>query len=220
MAAVSFALIAGCAVTTSVDTMSPTRAAQAADINAEIAVYHLEQGNTLLAREKADKALQQNPQSIHAHLVSAEIESRLGDVNAEAWHYEQALNIEPQNPSALNNFAGFLCRESQIQAAIEIYERVANDRRYGQRALVLTNAGRCLFEANHWVEAKEYWQRALAEASNYPPALFGLAEAELALGSIDAARAYFSRYTLEVGETSDKDARRIARFRTHLESTL
>lgn len=197
--------------------MSPERAAQAAEINAEIAVYHLAQGNILLAQEKADKALEQNPQSVHAHLVSAEIESQLGDVNAEAWHYEQALKIEPQNPSALNNFAGFLCRQSRIEAAIEIYERVANDRRYGQPALVLTNAGRCLFEENHTVEAKEYWQRALLEESNYAPALFGLAEAELALGSIDAARTYFSRYTAVIGEISDKDAQRNARFRTQLE---
>lgn len=198
--AASLLFIAGCSLS-SVETLSPDRATQAAEINAQIAIYHLANGDVALAREKIEKALQQDSGSLNAHLVAAEIEARLDDVEAEIWHYEQALALEPNHPSALNNYAGFLCRQSQVAEATRIYEKIIADGHYAQRALALTNAGRCLFDAQQWDDAKRYWQRAIAAQTDYPPALFGLAEVELALGDFDAARSHFSRYTALEGES-------------------
>lgn len=219
----------GCTTSPSKSLSTPD-ALKAAEINAQIAVHHLESGDLALAKEKVDKALQQNPQAVNAHLVAAEVEARLNNGDAERWHYEQALAQDPSHSSVLNNYAGYLCRQSQVDEAIDIFERVVADRLYPQPALVLSNAGRCLFEADQWAQARGYWQRAIAEQTNYPPALFGLAEVELAFGELNAAQSYFSRYTALKRESPQQlllgyriakasgDVQGRARYRSRLEN--
>lgn len=210
--------------------LSSEEALKAAEINTQIAIHHLENDDLALSKQKVEKALQQNPRSVNAHLVAAEVEARLNNDAAERWHYQQALAEAPDHAPALNNYAAYLCRESDVDEAIVLFDRVIADRLYPQPALVLSNAGRCLFDAERWIQARQYWRRAIAEQPNYASALFGLAEVELVLGEVNAAQSYFSRYTAVEDESPQHlllgyriakaggDVQGSARYRSRLES--
>ncbi|MBS3786452.1 MAG: hypothetical protein KGY57_06560, partial [Gammaproteobacteria bacterium] len=111
--AVTLLLMAGCSLPSS-PALDTEDALKAAEINTQIALHHLANDDLAKARQKVDKALQQNPRSVNAHLVAAEVEARLDNASAERWHYEKALRQQPDHSSVLNNYAGYLCRESQV----------------------------------------------------------------------------------------------------------
>jgi type IV pilus assembly protein PilF len=84
---------------------------KAAAVNAELAITYMKQGNLRAAREKIDRALEQNPRTADTQMVAGFIYDRLGEDKKAASHYEQAVKLAGKNnPDVLNNAAVFLCR--------------------------------------------------------------------------------------------------------------
>jgi type IV pilus assembly protein PilF len=172
---------------------SREQASMAARANTEIASYHLRNGALETALAKVSQALAQDDDRVDAHLVAAEIRDRLAEPARAERHYRRALSLSGRSGAALNNYAGFLCRAGQAAAL----------RRYDGRAMALSNAAQCLVQANASgpvPRADRYWRRALRIEPDYAPALRGLAEWSLARGELNAAGAWYSRYTASVEE--------------------
>jgi|GEM_PF-941486 len=179
------------------------QASLAAGANTGIAAYHL--GNDALDRAlaKIREALEQDDQRVNTHLVAAEIRDRLADPARAEHHYQRAIALSGGGGAALNNYAGFLCRAGQPNAAVEHWQRAAEQRRYDGRAMALSNAAQCLSRSTSAVaapRADRFWRRALRIQPDYPPALRGLAQWSLARDQLDAANAWYSRYTAVVQE--------------------
>ncbi len=177
------------------------QASMAASANTEIASYHLSNGALDTALAKVRQALSQDDTLVDAHLVAAEIQDRLADPVRAERHYRRALSLSGRSGPALNNYAGFLCRAGQTVAAIEHWEQAAALRRYDGRAMALSNAAHCLTRdesAGLAPRADRYWRRALRIEPDYAPALRGLAEWSLARDEVNAAGAWYSRYTAAV----------------------
>jgi type IV pilus assembly protein PilF len=186
--------LAGCSVTAT-GPLDADELREAARINAEIATHHLDNGNLARARQKIDRALEQDPALVDAHLVAAAIDLELDRETSAGRHYQKALRLEQDNPRVLNNYAAYLCRRDQRQRALDLWELAAADRLYDQRAMALANAGRCLADAGAWSSAAGYWRRALRIDGGFAPALRGMSEYQLEAGQVDAAARWFSRYT-------------------------
>ncbi len=187
-------LLSGCAMQ-SHGPLGADERQRAAKANAEIAAHHLRNGSLPAALEKVERALSQAPDLAEAHLVAAELHDRLNQPERAEHHYQTALEIDSDSGAALNNYAGFLCRQSSTDRALDLYRLAARDPLYAGRWMALSNAGRCLADAGRWAAAERYWREVLAEHPDYAPALLGMTEAKLRDNKIDAANQWFSRYT-------------------------
>ena len=181
--------------------LSTEEAQRAARANTDLAIYHLQQADLARARDRALRALEQDPEYVVAHLVTAEIQVELDNPKVAERHFREALRLEPENGAALNNYAGFLCRQGRVMQAVDLYELAIANPLYPQRNVARVNAGRCLADANQPAQAARYWQTALENDPASVPALRGMSEIFLARGDADRARAFYSRYTNKSVET-------------------
>ena len=116
--------LSGCASNNNVTTPKPERAAE---INLELGVEHLRKGNLQQAKEKIDRALEQNPRYGRAHLVAGMLYNRLGDERSAETHYERAISLEPKNPEFKNNYAVYLCQHKKFERGQKIALEAAAD---------------------------------------------------------------------------------------------
>ena len=181
--------------------LSAEESQRAARANTDLAIYHLQELDLARAKDRALRALQQDPQYVTAHLVTAEIQVELDNPEAAEQHFREALRLEPDNGAALNNYAGFLCRQGRVMQAVDLYELAIANPLYAQRNVARVNAGRCLADVDQPAQAARYWQAALEHDPASAPALRGMSEIFLARGDTDRARVFYSRYTAESVET-------------------
>lgn len=183
--------------------LNDQQAGQAARANTDLAIHYLRNDALQPASAKIDRALAQDPQLLDAHLVAAEVSTRLSRPDRAERHYRTALAIDGNNGAALNNYAAFLCQQGRPARALDLWEMAAANPLYARQAMVLTNAGDCLAQAERGDQARHYWRRALNHEPTFTPALAAMTAHSLSRGRLDSANAYFSRYTASAEQSPD-----------------
>jgi type IV pilus assembly protein PilF len=168
---------------------------KAAAVNAELAITYLKQDNLRAAREKVDKALEQNPRSVEAHMTAGFVYDRLGEDKKAASHYDQAVKLAGKdNPDALNNAAVFECRKGDKKRGEELFLQAAVSPLYRTPEIAYLNAGNCARADGRPKDAERYFRQALARRPNMPDALLQLAFIQHEGGNNMQARAFVQRY--------------------------
>lgn len=191
-------VLAGCSSNTPLSKPQPQRAAE---INLELGIEHLRKGNLQEAKEKIDKALEQNPRYGRAHLVAGMLYNRLGDERQAESHYERAVALEPKNPEFKNNYAVYLCQQKKFERGRKIALEAGADLLYKTPEVAFLNAGNCALSGGDMKLAEDDFRKALAKKPKFGEALFQMAELEYRQTEYMSARAFLERY-LEVGRTS------------------
>src|SRR5687767_9536884 len=88
--------LAGC-VGTSPKQLSKPEPELAAEINLEIGIDALRKGNLNQAKEKIDKAVEQNPRNSKAQITAGVLYERLGDTDKADSHFAKGLALDPKN---------------------------------------------------------------------------------------------------------------------------
>jgi type IV pilus assembly protein PilF len=189
-------LLAGCAG-------SPSRSPEAtaeelAQLNLQLGIAYMQEGNFDLAVNRLRKAVTAQPQSSDAHLSLAVLYDRLGQDDAADLHYRETLRLQPDSPRAHVNYGSFLCRRDQVAEAEQHFQLAAQDRGYENPELALTNAGLCMRSSGDLAKAEDYLRRGLEVAPRLPAALLAMGEVQFDTGRHEPARAYLQRYE-EVG---------------------
>ncbi len=190
--------VSGCTSTNNVSTPQPVRAAE---INLELGVEHLRKGNLQQAKDKIDRALEQNPRYGRAHLVAGMLYNRLGDESKADSHYSRAIALEPKNPEFKNNYSVFLCQQKKYERGQKMALEASTDPLYKTPEVALLNAANCALSAGDLKGAEEHLRRSLAVRPRFGEALFQMADLEYRQTDYMSARAFLQRY-LEVGRTS------------------
>lgn len=173
----------------------PVDKVKAAQVNAELAITYMKQGNLKAAREKADRALQQNSRSPEVQMAAGFIYDRLGEDRKAAGHFEQAVKLGGKdNPDVLNNAAVFQCRKGDRKRGVELFLQAAASPLYTTPEVAFTNAGLCAREDGRTEDAERYYRQALAIRPNLPDPLLQLADLQLESGKTLQARAFVQRY--------------------------
>ena len=168
---------------------------KAAAINAELAITYMKQDNLRAAREKADKALEQNPRSVEAQMAAGFVYDRLGEDKKAGAHFEQAVKLGGKdNPDVLNNAAVFQCRKGSKQRGEELFLQAAASPLYRMPEVAFANAGRCARADGRPKDAERYFRQALARNPNMPDPLISLADIQHEAGNDLQARAFVQRY--------------------------
>lgn len=190
VAVVSAAL--GCSTTASGPLQSNPKTA--ADLNAQLGLAYMEQGNNEEALQKLQHALELNPDSASANHYIAELYRKLGKYREAEEHYRKALSVTPADPMLLNNYGVFLCSRQRLDEALKKFLAAVKQPFYKTPEVAYNNAGLCALQVPDAAKAEEYFRSALRLNPRMPDALYELADLSFKQQKYLHARAFVQRY--------------------------
>jgi type IV pilus assembly protein PilF len=166
----------------------------AAEINTQLGIRYLRQGDLGLALDKLQRAIEQNPRYLPAQRSLALVYESLGDFENADKHFRAALRLAPKNAEVLNTYAVFLCRRERYRDAMPYFERAAADPLYRTPEVALTNAAVCLQQVPDLEASERFLRAALRRNPRFPDALREMAEVSYKQSDFLQARAFLQRY--------------------------
>ncbi|MDM8561000.1 type IV pilus biogenesis/stability protein PilW [Candidatus Parabeggiatoa sp. HSG14] len=166
-----------------------------ADNNMQLGVEYLRRGRNDIALDKLKKALNQCANHAEAHHAIAVLYERLGEDDKAKPHYQKALTFNTQNSDVHNNYGQFLCKQKQWEEADKHFLEALKNPTYGTPEIPYTNAGLCALHNNNFAKAETYLRKALQKNSQFPRALYQMAQLNYEQKNYKQARYYLQRYT-------------------------
>ena len=99
---------------------------EAAAINTELAIGYMREEKLAAARDKIEKALEQNPRTARTQMVAGFVYDRLGDKRKATRHYDEAVRLAKGDPDVLNNAGAYFCRVGQYKRGEELLLQAAS----------------------------------------------------------------------------------------------
>ena len=190
--------LTGC-VTTSSEKPKFGSTQDAASYNVQLGIAYMEQGNLAVAKEKLERAAQENGNDPNVHSALALLYERLGNPPEADHQFRTALHLAPQNPEISNNYAVYLCRTNRVDEGVRRLLAVAKNPLYRTPEAAYTNAAVCLRSVHRDEEAERSLMTALQIRPGFAEAAFQLADLDLQHGRLASARtrvdAFVGRYT-------------------------
>ena len=128
------ALLLVACTTTSKPDLSREQLEHASDLNAELGVRYMQQGDNERAMGKLQKAIEQNSKNARAHHYLGELYRRVERPKEAEKHFRQALRYKPDDPSLLNNYAVLLCDLEKFDESERYFAKALEDPVYSDKA--------------------------------------------------------------------------------------
>ncbi len=198
------AVLAGCQSTGSDNRKSPSPEdrAKLADINTQLAIQYIRDGDNALALQKLEKAVEANPKSVSAHTTLGLLHARLGQNEQAEEHYRTALAIDPTDPPTLNNYGQFLCQQKRYADGQAKFADALKNPLNRAPETAHTNAGTCAMQAQDPAAAEQHFRAALQIAPQFAPALLPMAQLSFDQANYLSARGYFQRFLAVAPQTA------------------
>jgi len=169
---------------------------QAAAVNTELALAYMREGNLKAAREKIDKALQQDARTANTQMAAGFVYDKLGDKKKALSHFEQAVKLGGKdNPDVVANAAVYFCMNGEPKRGEQYMLQAAASPLNARPYVAYTNAGLCARGDGRPKDAEQSFRKALARNPKQPDALMQMAELAQEAGNGLQARAFLERYT-------------------------
>lgn len=185
-------IAAGCVSST--QQLSKPQTEKASDINLELGIDYFRKGNLALAKEKIDRAVEQNPRNAKAQAAAGLLYDRLNDPKKSETYMEKAVSLDPQNPDILNNAAVMLCKRGEHSKGEKYFVRAAENPLYKTPEVAYLNAGNCARGANDLTAAEAHYRKALSVRPRFQEPLYQMADLEFRKKSYMSARGFIERF--------------------------
>ena len=167
---------------------------RAAELNAQLGLGYLKQGDFQRAEKKLDKALHYDSDNIEAHHYKAELYRRLAEYEKAEKHYKIALELDPKNTNVQNNYGVYLCDRGEYDKAISHFQAIIQDPFYKEKAAAYENIGLCQLRQGNLQKAENAFTEALKFNPNMANSIISLAQMRYDSGRKADAYDYFRRY--------------------------
>ena len=165
---------------------------QAAEANASLGADYLRRNENDQAVARFRRALDYDSDNASAVWGMAIVKDRLDEPEAARRYYERAVDLRPNAP-VYNSYAAFLCRQDEVDRALEYFDRAADDPRYAGAPDARANAGLCLERAGRGEAAERYYRDALEGDGEQFTALVHMARLMYDRGEYLSARGFIER---------------------------
>ncbi len=192
--------LVGCVTTQVSGDASPVaNPKEAAQINQELGIAYLRQGNNELARLKLEKAVNDDPRLATAHSALGLVYERLGAIDEAEDEYRRAARLAGDDPSVLNALGVFLClRRNEPDDALRYFDRALKYPLYPNRVMLFTNAGVCARKVDLKM-AEDYFRQGLALDLTSSELLLQLSDVSFKQGNYLQSRGFLERYITTIG---------------------
>lgn len=167
---------------------------KAAGINVQLGISYLNEGKLELANAKLERALKEDPDSALGHWSYALLQQRLGNNASAEEHFRKAIELDPKDSMAHNNYGNFLCDHDRLEEADQQFQEAVKNPLYSYPESAYTNAGTCAQKGAKVDVAEAYYRQALKKNPNYVPALFQMMKLSFERGHYLQSRAFAQRY--------------------------
>ena len=174
----------------------PTQDERASAVNVQLGIGYLQQNKLELANDKLGKALRQDDRSAAAHNAYAILQQRLKQDDLAEYHFKRATELDPKDSNAANNYGTFLCNNGREKESEKYFLQALENPLYSTPEFAYTNAAVCLLKIGEAEQAKEYLRQALAQRSDFGPALFTLGNLFYDEADYESSKVYMDRYHL------------------------
>ena len=187
-------LMVGCTTTGNMRAVNLSKAAQ---VNAELALRYLNQGELQLAKRKAEKAIEQDEDNALANSLNGTVQQRLGNLDKAEDYLRRAVELAPDQPEYANGYGVFLCEAGRVRDGVKQFVAVAENPLHRAPALAYENAAMCAMKDKSFGLAEQFLEKALDEKPDYAKARFELAEMQLRSGKFAESLANIERLEKE-----------------------
>jgi type IV pilus assembly protein PilF len=175
----------------------------AASYNTQLGVEYMRQGDLARAKDKLDRAVNENPQSSEAHSARAMLFVRMGERAKADGEFHTALRLAPKDPQVMNSYAVYLCSSGRTDEGVKTFLEAAHNPLYRTPEAAYANAGVCERAAKRDDEAAVNFSRALQLRPDYAEAAYQLANLQFDLGQLPAARSQIDSFLGNHDATAD-----------------
>ncbi len=173
---------------------SEANLSEAAKVNIELGVGYIQRKQFKAAKDKLEKAIEQDPDNAEAYRTLAYLYSMLGLSEQAEEKYEEALKLQPNDPEILNGYGAFLCAHGELEKAQEKFKLAYSNPFYDSLYLAQSNAGSCYLQEGKYVEAEALLRKSLRVQPRLAGSLISMAEIGVKTEKYLMARAYVQRY--------------------------
>ena len=196
------ACLAGCAAGGPVESGSSASTVDRAGANLDLARGYLDQENPARAREPLLRALKLDPDRVEAHVLAGVLFEREQNSEFAERHFRAALELDPADPQALNNYGAFLYGQGRFRDALEPLQRASRNADYRLRAQVYENLGLTELALGRPDAARDAFERAVGLGASQPRSTLELAGIHYSQHDYDAAERYYHDFLADAGETT------------------
>ena len=202
-AAALLVVLGGCVTTKSPHLNQGNTAADAAADNVQLAMAYMQEGNLERAKEKLDRAMQEDPGNPNVHSVLAMFYERINDQKKAEGELHQAMRLAPNDPGPVLFYGVYLCGQHRVDEGITRMLQVARNPLYRTPEAAYTDMGVCLLTAHRDEEAESAFRRALAIRPDYAEGAYQQAALELAHGRAREARDRVQKFIAQYNPTPE-----------------
>ena len=198
---VAAALAAGCAAVKGtpeptkdrITASDETQASALAQVRLELAGGYFGRGQMTTALDQVKLALVADPNLGAAFNLRGLIYANLGDDRLAEESFRRALQIEPQDADAMQNYGWYLCQRKRFPEADALFLRALDVPQYRDSPRTLLTQGVCLASAGRMPEAEQALSRSAELDPGNPRTAIELAELLYRRGDYERARGLVRR---------------------------
>lgn len=188
------ALLGGCASSSGPSRDEPSDATRAAQVNVQLGLGYLQRGQKQAANDKLSRALELDPGLPLAHHGYALLQDVLGETATADKHFRRAVELDPKDSEALNNYGAFLCRQTRTDEGVAMLERAVANPLYATPEFAWANIGQCRRQAGQLAAAEEALGKAVQVNGRHASAWLQLSEVLLDRGQPIKANTSLQRF--------------------------
>ncbi len=201
IATLAASILVGCTTTTTTtDNFGTTRTdsgpnlKEASELNTQLAIGYIQRKQYKPARDKLEKSIEQNPDYLPAYKTLAYLYALLGLSEEADEKYQEALDLNSEDPDLSNSYGAFLCTLGRYEEAQRLLKVAYTNPFYESLYLAESNAGSCYIKQGEYKNAEILLRRSLRKDANLPGSLISMAEVGIKTERYLMARAYIQRY--------------------------
>lgn len=173
---------------------------QASDVNVQLGLAYLQNGDVQRAHQKLLLAEQEAPGSLQAQGAMGYFLESTGNLFSADAYYRRAIALNPKSGAAQNNYGTFLCRRGRYKEADQHFLLALQDPTYLNTAQVYENAGLCAMQTASTKKAVSYFTQAITQDPKRAIAWLELGRISYQAKDYQQAQQYLDHYMQIVKE--------------------
>ncbi len=166
----------------------------ASKLNTELAIGYIQEKQYAPAKEKLEKAINQDDENVEAYKMFAYLYALLGLNEKAEEKYQEALDMESNDSDLANSYGAFLCAQGKYEEAQKQLYKAYSNPFYEAGYLAESNAGSCYIQQDELKKAEQLLRKSLRKQPKLAGSLISMAEIGVKTERYLMARAYIQRY--------------------------